>query len=315
MVSGKGKDGENRGDPGMKGIIRAGGYGTRLYPSTRAVNKHFFPVYDKPVVYYPLSLLIMTGVTKILLVVFPKDRQAYFDLLGDGSSFGVSISYQIQSEPVGLPESLMECRDFIGSESIVVALGDNVFFGEHLRRDIQGAAERFQKRKGATVFCKSVEDPRDFGVLEYGSDGRICSIEHNPRNPKSNYAVTGLFFFDADVFDTISRTETAEDGSVVFVQLLRQYLKEGRLYAEKLDESVRWFDTGTPERLYLASRAVREYQRNFGACTGSIEEAAFNAGLIDTDRLLALAAELKPAAYGRYLEEYALKAVIRHIKL
>lgn len=146
----------------MKGIIRAGGYGTRLYPSTRAVNKHFFPVYDKPAVYYPLSLLIMTGVTKILLVVFPKDRQAYFDLLGDGSSFGVSISYQIQSEPVGLPESLMECRDFIGSESIVVALGDNVFFGEHLRRDIQGAAERFQKGKEPPF---SVRQLKTHGIL------------------------------------------------------------------------------------------------------------------------------------------------------
>ena len=289
----------------MKGIVRAGGSGTRLYPSTKAVNKHFFPIYDKPAVYYPISLLITAGVTEILLSVFEKDAQAYFDLLGDGDRFGVSIRYQAEDRPMTIPETLVKCADFIGTQSAAVALGDNVFLGEGLRRSMCGAVDRFCAAGGATVFCKEVEDPRDYGVLNFNADGSICSLESKPRNPRSNYAVTGLFFFDSDVFETIKRTEPSEDGSVNFADMLRQFLKDGKLHSEILDESVLWFDTGTPERMYQACSAVRAFQKCHAAYAGSIEEAAFDRGLIDAERLQSLSEALKPTAYGRHLAQLA----------
>ena len=289
----------------MKGIVRAGGSGTRLYPSTRAVNKHFFPIYDKPAVYYPISLLITAGVTEILLSIFQKDRQAYYELLGDGSRFGVSIRYQAEDRPMTIPETLTACRDFVGTQSIAIALGDNVFLGEGLRQSVRSAAERFCETGGAAVFCKAVEDPRDFGVLDYNADGSIRALESKPREPRSNFAVTGLFFFDADVFETIKRTKPSEDGSVNFAEMLRQYLREGRLHSEILGEGVQWFDTGTPERLYQACGAVRAFQQRHSVCAGSIEEAAFDCGLIDKERLLVLSEALKPTAYGRHLAQRA----------
>jgi len=289
----------------MKGIVRAGGSGTRLYPSTKAVNKHFFPIYDKPAVYYPISLLIQAGVTEIMLSVFQKDQQAYYDLLGDGSRFGVSIRYQAEGRPMTIPETLVACKEFIGTQPFAVALGDNVYLGDGLRQSMRSAVDRFDKTGGAVVFCKAVEDPRDYGVLEYSADGSIRSLESKPREPKSNYAVTGLFFFDAEVFETIKRTKPSEDGSVNFADMLRQYLKENRLYSEILGDGIRWFDTGTPERLYHACCAVRNYQHSSETYAGSIEEAAFECGLIDRDRLRALSEELKPTAYGRHLAQLA----------
>ncbi len=289
----------------MKGIIRAGGNGTRLYPSTKAVNKHFFPVYDKPAIYYPVSLLIMTGVTEILLSVFRKDLSAYYELFGDGNRFGISIRYQPENRPMAVPETLLENSDFIGTDTVAVALGDNVFIGEQLSGTMRLAAKHFQKTKGATVFCKEVDDPRDYGVLEYDVDGRIRSLESKPQNPRSKYAVTGVFFFDATVFDTIKRTKPSENGSVNFGDMLRQYLSEGRLHSEILDEGIQWFDTGTPERLWQAGNAVRAFQNRHSVCAGSIEEAAFENGLIDKNRFLALSEEINTSEYGRRLEEHA----------
>ncbi|MDO5132286.1 MAG: sugar phosphate nucleotidyltransferase [Eubacteriales bacterium] len=289
----------------MIGIVRGGGNGTRLYPSTKAVNKHFFPVYDKPAIYYPISLLIQAGITDIIFRVNFRDQQTYRDLLGDGSRFGVSIRYQEETETVTIPGTLMECRALIGTQPAAVALGDNVFIGENLRQRLRGAVERFYENGGASVFCKAVEDPREFGVVEYDADGRILSLESKPRNPRSNYAVTGLFFFDETMFETIERTKPSEDGSVNFAEMLRQYLREGRLHSEILDDGVQWFDTGTPERLFQASAAVRDFQNSHASCAGSIEEAAFDCGRIDRNRLLELSAELHPTAYAEYLARRA----------
>lgn len=292
----------------MKGIIRAGGRSTRLYPSSRAVSKLLFPVYDKPAIYYPLSLLIMTGVTEILINVLEKDYQAFYELLGDGSRFGISISYLLLNDgPISLPETLMRSKTFIGKESIAIALGDNIFFGENLYQKLQDAVELFQKRNGATLFYKTVDDPRDYGVLEFDSNNKICSIESNPSNPKSNYAVTGLFFFKPDIFETIEKTKVSQGGSVSFLGMLRQYIKEDRLYSENLDDSIQWFDVGTPERLYLACSAVRDFQSSHTTYVGSVEEAALKRGLIDSNQLLKLAKEIKHNAYGRYLVELAVK--------
>ena len=293
----------------MIGIVRGGGSGTRLYPSTLAVNKHFFPVYDKPAIYYPISLLIQAGVTDIILRVNLKDQQTYRDLLGDGSRFGVSIRYQERTETGTISDTLMECRDLIGTQPAAVALGDNVFIAENLRQRLRGAVERFYENGGAAVFCKAVEDPREFGVVEYDADGRILSLDSKPQNPRSNYAVTGLFFFDETVFETIERTKPSEDGSVNFAEMLRQSLREGRLHSEILDDGVQWFDTGTPERLFQASAAVRDFQNSHASLAGSIEEAAFDCGRIDKNRLLDLSRELYPTAYAKHLARRAEKSL------
>ena len=282
----------------MKGIIRAGGYGTRLYPSTRAVNKHFFPVYDKPVVYYPLSLLIMTGVTKILLVVFPKDRQAYFDLLGDGSSFGVSISYQIQSEPVGLPESLMECRDFIGSESIVVALGDNVFFGQDMTRLLRKAMEN---KTGATIFGYPVKDARSFGVVEFDKNHKVISIEEKPAKPKSNYAVPGLYFYDNRVVGIAKNVKPSARGEIEITAVNNAYLEMGELKVTLLGRGMAWLDTGTPGNMLKAAEFVEAVQDRQGFYVSCIEEIAWRRGFITMEQLIALGEELKMTDYGQYL--------------
>ena len=293
----------------MKGIIRGGGQGTRLHPCTKAVNKVLFPVYDKPAVYYPISLLIMAGVTDILIDVSAEHQEAYYRLLGDGSRFGINISYFIEERTMTPPEMFLQCRSFIGTDSVVVALGDNIFVGEDIRQTLEDAAENFEKTKGATVFCKEVDDPWNYGVVEYKGDGSICSLESKPRIPKSNNAVTGLFFFDDTLFEVIGRTKPAEDGSIVLADLLVEYLRDGRLNSVLLNEGIQWFDAGTPERLYLASGAVRAFQQSHETLAGSIEEAAFEKGLIDRNRLSELAADMSAAPLGQYLAELAQKPV------
>lgn len=285
----------------MKGIIRAGGLGTRLYPSTRAVNKQLIPVYDKPAVYYSISLLMMAGITEIQIASAPRYLQAYQELLGDGSGFGISISYQAENGTVSFPDALLEGRDHIGTQSVAVALGDNVFIGETLRQRMQDAVKRFQKTKGAVVFSKAVADPREYGVLEFDGSGSIRSLESKPQNPRGNDAVTGLFFFDANVIEIIEKAKAVAGPSFTLADLLRIYLGEGRLHCERLDESIQWYDMGTPERLYLACSAVRDFQRRNGSFAGSVEEIAFDSGLIDQKQLLALSARMGNTEYGKYL--------------
>jgi len=285
----------------MKGIIRAGGLGTRLYPSTKAVNKQLIPVYDKPAVYYSISLLMMAGITEIQIASAPRYLQAYQELLGDGSGFGISISYQAENGTVSFPDALLEGRDHIGTQSVAVALGDNVFIGETLCQRMQDAVKRFQKTKGAVVFSKTVADPREYGVLEFDGSGSIRSLESKPQNPRGNDAVTGLFFFDANVIEIIEKAKAVAGPSFTLADLLRIYLGEGRLHCERLDESIQWYDMGTPERLYLACSAVRDFQRRNGSFAGSVEEIAFDSGLIDQKQLLALSAGMGNTEYGKYL--------------
>lgn len=293
----------------MKGIIRGGGQGTRLHPSTKAVNKNLYPVYDKPAIYYPISLLIMAGVREFMISISPDNLKAYYNLLGDGSRFGIDITYHFEPRDITPPDLFLECRGFIGTDSVAVALGDNIFVGEDIRQTLEDAAENFEKTKGATVFCKEVDDPWNYGVVEYKGDGSICSLESKPRIPKSNNAVTGLFFFDDTLFEVIGRTKPAEDGSIVLADLLVEYLRGGRLNSVLLNEGIRWFDAGTPERLYLASGAVRAFQQSHETLVGSIEEAAFEKGLIDRNRLSELAADMSAAPLGQYLAELAQKTV------
>ena len=247
----------------------------------------------------------MAGITEIQIASAPRYLQAYQELLGDGSGFGISISYQAENGTVSFPDALLEGRDHIGTQSVAVALGDNVFIGETLRQRMQDAVKRFQKTKGAVVFSKTVADPREYGVLEFDGSGSIRSLESKPQNPRGNDAVTGLFFFDANVIEIIEKAKAVAGPSFTLADLLRIYLGEGRLHCERLDESIQWYDMGTPERLYLACSAVRDFQRRHASFAGSIEETAFDSGLIDSKQLLALSARMCNTEYGKYLADRA----------
>lgn len=289
----------------MKAIIRAGGFGTRLNPTTNVVNKLFLPVYDKPNIYYSISLLIMAGITDITLCFSPKDSEAYQSLLGDGSNLGISLHYMEESGPTRIQDSIMECKDFIANDSFAVTLGDNVFFGRTLQKCICDSMARFSRTGGAAVFCKAVDDARDYGVLNCDADGKILSLNNKSAEPRSNLAVTGLFFFDSGVFDVIERTDSSKEGVVTFADLLRQYLAENRLHAAFFDEDTRWFDTGTPERLFQAASAVRRYQQDYNTSVGSIEKEAFDQQLIGASKLKELASRIGHTSYGQYLSGYA----------
>lgn len=283
----------------------AGGSGTRLAPTTIGVNKSLLPVYDKPMIYYPISLLMMAGVRDILLVVSPRELDVFRRLLGDGSRFGISLQYVIEEEPLGTIQAFFLGRDFIGAEALALALGDNVFFGRGLDSVMTSAARRFEERGGAHVFCRRVDDPRDFGVIEYGADGEIRSFESKPRHPKSPYAITGLFFFDHETIGLAQDLGHRDDGSFGIPQLLEHCLKSGTLHSTVLDDEIMWFDAGTPRRLLDAASAVQAYQEDAGRYAGSIEQTAFECGAIDAGQLCALSDELSATEYGSYLARLA----------
>lgn len=289
----------------MKGIIMAGGCGTRLYPTTKIINKTLLPVYDKPMIYYPLSLLLMAGVREILLVLAERELTAYRELLGDGSRYGICIRYAVEEQPLGTCGAFLLGRDFIGDEAFALALGDNIFFGQGLADIVKSASERFEINGGAQIFCRHVEDPRDFGVVEFDSDGGIRTLESKPQNPKSHYAVTGLFFFDPEVTDLAKADGQSEGALVEFPLLLKNYLACGRLHSVILDEDIQWFDAGTPQRLFDASAAVRTFQESRGQYAGCLEGTAFECGLIDRERLSVLSAGLLSTEYGRHLQSLA----------
>lgn len=289
----------------MKGIIMAGGCGTRLYPTTKAVNKTLLPVYDKPMIYYPLSLLMAAGVREILLVLSQKELPAFRELLGDGRRFGVHISYMIEEKPLGTGGAFLLCRDFIGNDAFALALGDNIFFGQGLESVVKSAAEKFVISGGAQIFCRYVEDPRDFGVIEFDADGGIRALESKPQKPKSHYAVTGLFFFDQEVVELVKTVARSDDGLVDFPELLRHYLIHGKLHSVILDEDIRWFDAGTPQRLFEASAAVKAFQESHKKYAGCIEEIAYDCSLISLAQLSDLSAGMPNTEYGRHLLELA----------
>ncbi len=282
----------------MKGIVLAGGSGTRLHPATLAINKQLLPVYDKPMIYYPLSVLMMAGIREILIVSSPEYIDNYHKLFGDGGALGLTISYAIQPRPEGLAQAFLIGADFIGSDQVALVLGDNIFFGAHLTELIGHARAR---SLGATVFAYHVDDPSAYGVVEIDGQGRAVSIEEKPELPKSSHAVTGLYFYDNRVVDFASRVRPSARGELEITDINRMYMQDDSLHVEIMGRGYAWLDTGTHDGLIEASEFVRTIQKRTGMQIACLEEIAYAQGFIDRDQLVALGTLYKKTNYGKYL--------------
>ena len=282
----------------MKGIILAGGSGTRLHPVTRAVSKQLLPVYNKPMIYYALSTLMLAGIRDILIITTPADVDAFRRLLGDGADIGLQFQYAVQPKPEGLAQSFMIGREFVGASAVALALGDNLFYGQGLSDVLARAVAR---ESGATVFGYAVRDPERYGVIEFDEHGDAVSIEEKPAVPKSSYAVTGLYFYDNDVLDIAARLKPSARGEYEITDVNRVYLERGRLHVERLGRGIAWLDTGTYEALLHASNFVQSIEERQGLMIACVEEIAYRRGFISAEQVCRLAARMTGTAYGHYL--------------
>jgi len=282
----------------MKGIILAGGSGTRLYPLTRAASKQLMPIYDKPMIYYPLSTLMLAGIKEILIISTSQDLPRFEELLGDGSEFGISLSYAVQPSPDGLAQAFIIGKDFIGDDSVALVLGDNIFHGNGLSVMLQRAEA---KEKGATVFGYQVKDPERFGVVEFDDDMNAISIEEKPEHPKSNFAVTGLYFYDNDVVEIAKNIKPSPRGELEITDVNKAYLERGDLSVELMGRGFAWLDTGTHESLLQAAQYIETVQRLQNVQVANLEEIAYRMGYITKEKVLELAQPFKKNEYGQYL--------------
>jgi glucose-1-phosphate thymidylyltransferase len=288
----------------MKGIVLAGGSGTRLYPVTRAISKQLLPVYDKPMVYYPLSSLMLAGIRDILLITTPHDVASFERLLGDGSSFGVRISYAVQPHPGGLAQAFLIGREFVGGDRVALALGDNIFYGHGFPEDLQAAAARTE---GATVFAYRVRDPERYGVVELGDDGKAISIEEKPSRPKSHLAVTGLYFYDNRVLEIAANLAPSPRGELEITDVNRAYMEAGALSVQVLGRGIAWLDTGTHESLLQASEFIGAVEQRQGLKVACLEEIGLRMGYLSPERIRGLADDLGRTEYADYLRRNVLE--------
>lgn len=286
----------------MKGIILAGGSGTRLYPITKGISKQLMPIYDKPMIYYPLSTLMMAGIQDILIITTPHDQQQFRRLLGDGAELGINLSYAVQPEPEGLAQAFIIGEEFIGNDNVALILGDNIFHGHGFGESLKECVDI----KGGTVFAYPVSDPERYGVVQFNNAGKAISIEEKPTRPKSNYAVVGLYFYDNDVIEIAKSIRPSDRGELEITAVNQAYLEKGMLHVKIMDRGSAWLDTGTFASMSDASQYVEVIEKRTGLKIGCIEEVAYREGFIDSEQLSRLAESLVKSGYGEYLQKLAI---------